>query len=388
MAESKLAAEMSRRVRLVLALVGLLIVSACTASPAPSTGSDRTLDWSAVALPDGLIPSSLALAGETLLVGGRSTTGGEHPGMVAVTADGAVTPLALKPTSPYAKIADLSSLATDGRTVYALGRAHGGAHSNFRWTTWQGSTTDGLVEYPQSFYTFGGWEAGGLLDVVQTSDGPAIAGSWSSADGTGLDAAVWRLTGTLWKRESSAGTPLANTREVQVAPRAAAGNGSTMIISGSVITFPDGVQQSAAVWTRSGAKARWQLVRLPEPGKTSEALSVACAEGCWVAGHADGQVALWRLPASGGAGRESGLPAQPVEVDGPGPRAIVAQGRPGVLSSSGGKTTLLLLGDGGWTTIAGPDGTVQDASVRGDRLYAAIGDGVQTRLWVAPLRAS
>jgi hypothetical protein len=59
-----------------------------------------------------------------------------------------------------------------------------------------------------------------------------------------------------------------------------------------------------------------------------------------------------------------------------------------VLSSSGGKTTLLLLGDGGWTTIAGPDGTVQDASVRGDRLYAAIGDGVQTRLWVAPLRAS
>jgi hypothetical protein len=387
-AESKLAAEMSRHLRLVLALVGLLVVAACTPGPTPSPEPHRTLAWSALELPDGLNPSSLAVGGDALLVGGRSTTGGEHPGMVSVAADGTVTPLALRPTSPYAKVADLSSLATDGRTVYALGRAHGGAHSNFRWTTWQGSATGGLVEYPQSFYTFGGWEAGGLLDVVVTSDGPAIAGSWSSADGTGLDAAVWRLTGKVWKREASSGSPLANTPEVQVAPRSAAGHGSTMIISGSVITFPDGVQQSAAVWTRAGAKGSWQLVRLPEPGRTSEALSVACAEDCWVAGHADGQHALWRLPADGGATRESGLPAQPVDVDGPNPRTVVVQGRPGVLSSSGGKTTLLLQDDDGWTSTAGPDGIVQDATVLGDRLYAVIGAGAQTRLWVAPLRAS
>jgi hypothetical protein len=384
-AESKLAAEMSRRVRLILALVGLVVVAACTPSPTPATDSTRTLDWSAVELPNGLNPSALAVAGDALLVGGRSTTGGEHPGLVTVAADGTVTPLALKPTSPYAKVAELSSLASDGRTVYALGRAHGGAHSNFRWTTWQGSTADGLVEYPQSFDTFGGWEAGGLLDMVMTSDGPAIAGSWSSADGLGLDAAVWQLSGKLWKRQDSAGSPLANTREVQVAPRAAAGHESTLIISGSVITFPDGVQQSAAVWTRSGANGTWQLVRLPEPGKTSEALSVACAEDCWVAGHADGQDALWRLPADGAATREGGLPAQPVDVDGPGPRTILSQGRPGVLSSQGGKTTLLLQEEGGWTTIAGPDGTLQDATVLGGRLYALIGDGTHTRLWVATL---
>jgi hypothetical protein len=329
----------------------------------------------------------LAVAADALLVGGRNAAGGEHPGLVKVAADGTVAPLGLKPNSPYAKVADLSSLATDGRNVYAIGRAHGGAHANFRWTTWQGSTSGGLVEYPQSFYTFGGWEAGGLLDIVQTTDGPVIVGSWSSADGTGLDAAVWQLNGKRWQRQDSAGSPLANTREVQVAPRAAGGNGATVIISGSVITFPNGVQQSAAVWTRSGAKARWQLVRLPEPGKTSEALSIACAEDCWVAGYSDGQDALWRLPVGGAGVRESGLPAQPVDVDGPGPRMIVSQGRPGVLSSSGGKTTLLLRDEGGWHAIAGPDGTVVDAIAVGNRIYLILApDAATTRLWSAVLR--
>jgi hypothetical protein len=369
---------------MIMALVALLVSTACTVTPEP-TAVSRTLEWSAVALPDGLNPSSLAVAGDTVLVGGRSTTGGEHPGLANVAADGTVTPLALKPNSPYAKIADLASLATDGSAVYALGRAHGGAHSNFRWTTWHGSTTDGLVEYPQSFDTFGGWGAGGLLDVVLTSDGPAIAGSWSSPDGTGLDTAVWLLDGRLWKRQKSTGSALANTREVQVAPRAAAAHGSTLIISGSVITFPDGVQQSAALWTRSGPDGTWQLVRLPDPGHTSEALSVACAEACWVAGHVDGQVALWRLADDGTATREAALPGQPVDVNGPGPRAIVVQGRPGVLSSTSGKTTLQLRDERAWTTIAAPDGTVQDATVLGNRLYAAIGDGAGTRLWVAAL---
>ena len=384
MVPSKLGAEMARRVRMIMALVGVVIVAACSGSPTP-TASSRTLDWTAVALPAGLNPSALVVAGETVLVGGRSTAGVERPGLVTVASDGAVTPLPLRPTSPYAKIADLVSLATDGRTVYALGKAHGGAHANFRWTTWQGSTTGGLAETPQSFYTFGGWEAGGLLDVVLTSDGPAIAGSWSSPDGTGLDAAVWSLDGKAWKRQESTGSALANTREVQVAPRAAAADGATLIISGSVITFPDGVQQSAALWTRPAAAADWQLLRLPDPGRTSEALSTACARTCWVAGHADGQAALWRREPDGTAARETALPAQPIDVDGPGPRAVVVQGRPGVLVSQEGKTTLLLSGEGGWTTIAAPDGTVQDATVLGDRLYAVLGDGRSSRLWVAAL---
>ena len=144
MTEPRLALEMARHVRLIMALVGLLLVVGCTPTPNPTpTAAARTLDWSAVELPDGLNPSAVVVAGDALLVGGWSTAEGEHPGLVTVAADGTVSSLAVKPQSPYAKVADLASLATDGRTVYALGKAHGGAHSNFRWTTWQGSVTGG-----------------------------------------------------------------------------------------------------------------------------------------------------------------------------------------------------------------------------------------------------
>jgi hypothetical protein len=47
-----------------------------------------------------------------------------------------------------------------------------------------------LNEYPQTFETFGGWSAGGLLDIVTTSEGPAIAYAIiRSGDGVGLWAA-------------------------------------------------------------------------------------------------------------------------------------------------------------------------------------------------------
>lgn len=361
-----------------------MLCTACGPDPGPTTPS-RTLDWNVVPLVAGLTPSVLAVAGDSVLVGGRRDDGGPRPGLATVAVDGTVAPLPLEPNSPYAEVADLASLATDGSTVYALGRAHGGAHANFRWTTWRGTVADGLVDEPQTFQTFGGQQAGGLLDVVLTDEGAAIAGSWSSVDGIGLDAAVWRPKGTRWVREESAGGALANTREVQVAPRAAAAYGSTTIIAGSVITFPDGVRQGAAVWTQAGRREPWRLVRLPDPGRTSEALSAACAEACWVSGHADGQVALWRMAPTGEAAREAALPAQPIDVEGPGPRTFVLQGRPGVLSSTGGKTTLLIQDEGGWTTVPGPDGTVFDAVVRGDRLYAIIGGDTETRLWVASL---
>ena len=44
--------------------------------------------------------------------------------------------------------------------------------------------------YPQTFETFGGQSAGGLLDIVFTSEGAEIAGTWAAPEG-GLDAAVW-----------------------------------------------------------------------------------------------------------------------------------------------------------------------------------------------------
>ena len=80
---------------------------------------------------------------------------------------------------------------------------HGGAHANPRWTVWAGSPQR-LDEYPQTFETFGGQSAGGLLDIVFTSDGPVIAGSWAAMEG-GLDTAVWLPRAS----DGSAGSPLA-----------------------------------------------------------------------------------------------------------------------------------------------------------------------------------
>ena len=261
--------------------------------------------------------------------------------------------------------------------MFALGEAHGGAHANFRWTAWSGSVT-ALTERPQTFETFGGISAGSLLDIVATTDGPVIAGSWSAPDGRGLDAAVWLARGQTWQRQESTGGALANRDDLQVAPRAASATGSAMIITGSVITFGDGVHQSAAIWTWPSRNAPWQLIRLPETGDRSEALSSACAEQCWVSGHVDGQVALWRT-GPGDAVRETTLPVTPIDVDGPGPRTIIVGGRPGVLFSHAGGEPTAAAGRLGLADADRPHGPVREAVMIGNRLYAIVG----ADLWFA-----
>jgi hypothetical protein len=108
--------------------------------------------------------------------------------MFVVDASAAARRVPLHPNSPYAKVADLASLAARGDEVVAIGAAHGGAHANFRWTVWAGSTQR-LDDYPQTFETFGGQSAGGLSNIVFTSDGPVIAGTWAAKEGGGLDTA-------------------------------------------------------------------------------------------------------------------------------------------------------------------------------------------------------
>lgn len=327
-------------------------------------------------------PRSLAVSGPDLLVGGRSSIGRDHPVLAAVAGDGAARSVRLRPNSPYAKVADLVSLDADGTEVVALGAAQGGAHSNFRWTVWQG-TAEELVDHPQTFETFGGQSAGGLTDIVLTADGPVIAGTWSAASGKGLDAAVWLPDADTWVRQPSDGTPLANDDPVQVAPVAAAAGGNTMIITGSLITFEDGLRQAAAVWTWQSRDAGWEVTRLPEAGKRSEALSASCADACWVSGYVDGQVALWQV-GPGEPVRQS-LP-DGLAVDGGTRTILIADGRPGVVFSLAGRSTIVVENQTGWSTSAAPDGTVVDAIANGDRVYAILDtDGESTRLWTASL---
>jgi hypothetical protein len=373
---------MARRLWAILTVLGLLMVAACSGVDRP-TEPPATLDWVAVDLPESMNPRSLAVSGPDLLVGGRSSDGGDHPVLAALAGNGAATSVPLKPNSPYAKVADLVSLDADGAEVVALGAAHGGAHSNFRWTVWRG-TAEGLVEYPQTFETFGGPSAGGLTDIVLTADGPVIAGTWSPVSGRGLDAAVWLPAGDRWLLQPSAGTPLANTDPVQVAPRSAAADGRAVIITGSLITFPDGLRQTAAVWTWPSRTAKWSVTRLPDAGERSEALAARCAQVCWVSGYVDGQVALWQV--GGGEPVREPLPGD-LPVEGGTQTLLTADGRPGVVFSQGGRSTLAVKSETGWSTFAAPDGTVRDAIAVGDRVYAILGaDPLATRLWTAQLR--
>jgi hypothetical protein len=310
--------------------------------------------------------------------------------LLVVDASGLAHAVRLHPTSPYAKVADLVSVAARGDEVVAIGAAHGGAHANFRWTVWAGSTQR-LDEYPQTFETFGGWSAGALLDVVITSDGPAIAGTWAASSG-GLDAAVWLPDGRKWLRQESAGTALANTKELQVAPRKTSAAGTTMIISGSVITFGDGVEQRAAVWTWPSRSSTWMLQQLPDAGIHSEALSSRCVQTCWVSGHADGTLALWsfdRAHVAETATREATLSSMQVDSDGSGPRTVISGDLPGVLFSHAGSTRLLVSdGHNGWRIFTAPAGSVLDATTVGDRLYAIIRNDDAVGLWAADLAAT
>ena len=374
----------------VAALLMIIVGSCSSARPQAPTETVGELSWSRIALPESVAASSLAAAPEALLVGGRASSDGVHPVLFVVEASGSPRAVPLHPTSPYAKEADLVSVAARGDEVVALGAAHGGAHANFRWTAWTGSRQR-LDEYPQTFETFGGQSAGGLLDIVITSEGAAIAGTWAASQG-GLDAAVWLPRGRKWLRQESAGTPLANTPQLQVAPRAASAAGSTMIISGSVITFGDGAEQRAAVWTWPTRRSAWTLHQLPDAGTHSEALSSGCAETCWVSGHADGTVALWSFDptnATGTASRHSTLPSMKINTDGPGPRTVLSGDRPGVLFSHAGSTRLVVSdGQDSWQTFTAPAGSVLDATTVGDRLYAIIRTDDAVSLWTTDLAAT
>jgi hypothetical protein len=366
-----------------LALLVMIILANCSdAQPPAPTPTVRELSWSQIALPKSVAASSLISMADDLLVGGRASAGGDHPVLLVVDPAGSARPVPLQPNSPYAKVADLVSVAAGGNKVVAIGAAHGGAHANFRWTVWAGSP-ERLDDYPQTFETFGGQSAGGLLDIIYTSEGPAIAGSWAAPEG-GLDAAVWLSRGERWIRQNSTGTALANTAQLQVAPRAANAAGPAMIIMGSVITFGDGVEQRAAVWTWPSRKSAWTLQQLPNAGTHSEALSSGCMQTCWVSGHADGKVALWTFDpahADGSASRDSTLPAMEIDTDGPGPRTVLSGDQPGVIFSDNGNTRLLLHDSRGWQAFAAPAGSVLDATSVGDRLYTIVKINDTVGLW-------
>jgi hypothetical protein len=315
--------------------------------------------------------------GDRLLVGGLKagdTPETPSPAMLTVDSAGTQTRVPLNPLSPYAPVARWYSVATDGTRIVAIGGANGGAHGNVRWTTWSG-TLAGVDELPQSFYAFGGWGAGELVDAVITPGGDALVGSWGGAK-AGLDAAVWTFADRVWTRQDPAGTALESTATVLVGPRAATRDGDGILVAGSALHLDEGVRQTAAVWRSAGVNSGWHRLDLPDVGTHSEAVSARCGDatnpnGCVVAGQVDQRLAVWVVDGDH-ATRLTGIPDVAVGDQDVVPAPVTSGSRTVLVSPNGAAAALLSrTGGGAWALSPGPAGLPVAAASVGDRLYVA-----------------
>ena len=324
-----------------------------------------------------MVPATLTQGEDALVIGGsRTMDGTTSPALANLPIDGTSvgpSPIRLLPNTPYGKVAELASVSTYDGSIIAVGVARGGAHANPRWTIWTG-TPDRVVDRPQTFETFGGWDAGTLLGVAVDARGPLVVGTWQGAHG--LDGAVWRTEGERWVRQPSS-PPLVNTASRQVSPRFVdQQEDGSVTVSGSVLDLSDGVRQSAASWR--DVNGSWTLTSLPDPGQRSEAWSTACHQTCWTAGIRDGKLAVWS------ADELAAIPDLPAQ-DSDAAKLLLSADRV-IVASSQGETGRLLIGrQGTWRVYTSPDGAVQSAALVGSRLYLVAGEDASRKLWVRDL---
>ncbi len=274
------------RGRLAPLLVGLfagpLALAACTPTEPPP-------QWTRVdGLPATFRAETLSTGPDRTIVAGRSADP-DRPTLLIAEA-GAVRELELTPESGYGKTAALSSIAVTGTKVYAIGGDRGGAHGNVRWTVWAGDSS-GLREHEQSFWTFGGQDAGSLTAIVAGPDGPMIIGNWGSPHG--LDITVWTERRDVWTRHDSEGSTLASTTKELLSEKAAATIGDRVIIAGTALDLSRGLVPRATTWSQDAGTDDWRRTDLPTEGTAGSALDLDCAADCLIAGVVDGHVAAW-----------------------------------------------------------------------------------------------
>ena len=285
------------------------------------------------------------------------------------------------PARYYAFRARWRSVITDGTRIYAFGGAPGGAHSNPRWTSWQGDR-GGVTEYPQLFETFGGPGAGGVTGMTFVAGRPEIIGSWTS-EAAGLDIVSWTLHGTSWRRGTSTGTALASNERVLNIIRAVGLDDEGTALAGAVSRLGNGeVSLDPAVW-RSTREASPVRIDLPSvaPGQATD---VSCARtGCLAAGYVKHRLAVWEVLGQRAVTAQQ-LPYVHVTSD-----SVALVGPPGakttsVLTTSRGQSLVLSQSSGTWRLLEGPLGTATAWAAVGGRTYVITkkSDGSST-LWVS-----
>jgi len=186
-------------------------------------------------------------------------------------------------------------------------------------------------------------------------------------------------------RQSSAGSALESTPELQVGPRSATSTG--MVLPGSALHLSGGtVLQSAAVWRSERVNGGWARVDLPPSGASGEAVSAHCTgQNCVVSGYIGDAVALWRLSSST-VTRIPGVPQITSNPSAPIPAPLVVGARIIEVVSAGPKVAVLAGGDQQWTLSQGPTGKATSSALAGGWVYViaeqAAGPAV---LWRCPL---
>lgn len=381
-------------------MVSGLLAAACSAdapapAPATSAGSARStapvphpLSWERVSLPAGLSAVTLTTSNDSVVVGAYGP-GRPRPHLLRGTGSGTWQEVALTPRSGYAFEARWFQVATHAGRIDAVAGARGGAHGNYRWSTWSG-TQDTVAEQEQPFGVFGSYGAGDLVGLAYAAGSPVILGAWQS-ERTGLDIATWTRAGDRWARKSSTGTLLGSTPEVLATATAITSAGEGLLLSGSVTRLaPGSVRVDPAVWSSPGADGPWTRIDLPRrQGGTdaAQAHAATCTpRRCLVSGVQGERLATWDV-AGNRATQLDGIP----DVVVPESAAALAPlllpvGDAVVVPSERGSSVVIHVGSR-WSVEAGPDGTPVSAVVHGDELWVvtedAQGEGTLWRSRVA-----
>jgi hypothetical protein len=327
-----------------------------------------------VALPDAVFPVTLASDGTSVVVGARAPDR-PNPHLFVGSDPSDLRRVDLTPRSPYAFEASWFQVITHEGRIDAVGGARGGAHGNYRWTTWSGDA-EAVAEQEQPFGVFGSYGAGDLAGLAYAGTSPVILGAWQS-ERTGLDIAVWTRSGERWARRPSAGTPLASTPDTLVAARAITSRGDGLVLSGSVTRLsPGSVRVDAAVWAAPGGTGPWTRVDLPRTSddELTEAHAATCTpRRCLVAGSEGGRLALWEV-VDGSASRLDGIPEVRLPENVPVPAPVRAGNDDVVVVPTDSRSTVLRRADGAWSSVDGPGGTPVSAVVHGDELWVVTND--------------
>ncbi|CAN7428785.1 hypothetical protein [Knoellia sp. LjRoot47] len=378
---------MSVRAGLVGVAVGAVaLLGACTSAPTTSprtpTTSAATLDWIRVDLPGGLEPVTLVTSPAGVVVGAYGP-GRPHPHLLAGPGATSLREVPLTPRSPYAFEGRWLQLATDGDRIDAVAGARGGAHGNYRWTTWTG-TAAGVEEQEQPFGVFGSYGAGDLAGIAYAGRSPVVLGAWQS-ERTGMDVATWNRTGDRWARVPSTGTPLASTPQELADARVVTTRGEGLLLGGSVTHLaPGSVEVAPVVWSAPGPSGPWTRVGLPRTGNsgTAEVQGARCTGArCLLTGVTDGRLSVWKVEA-GTQGEVDGIPSVEIHENGSVLSPVTLGGSDVVVAPTASGSTVLRHDGASWTTAQGPAGTPTSVAALGDELWVVMDDARgSTTLW-------